>query len=175
MAHDVERVDEGVELLHLEVVGDESLGTLFQSRDGELHGVVVQSVYLKCKILVVVANLCHFFHIFAVGAVETEGKVRGCVGRVGDRACVGCPCSGIIVIRIESGTIVSITGEIQIAILHLIVADGEGTGFVFVGRSIGNITGSSIRSVFLNGEIVVATLQLVGLCKCPLDSRTGLP
>ena len=31
VAHDVEGVDEGVELLHREVVGDESLGTLFQS------------------------------------------------------------------------------------------------------------------------------------------------
>ena len=175
VAHDVKRIDEGVQLLHREVIGDECLSARSQPRDGELHRVVVQSVNLKLKILAAATDLCHFFHVSAIGAVEAEGEGRGGVGGVDDRACVGCPCSGIIIIRIETGTIVIITGEIQIAILHLIVADGEGTGFVFVGRSIGNITGSSIRSVFLNGEIVVATLQLVGFSERPLGLRAGIP
>ena len=70
VADDVERVDEGIELLHREVVGDECLGALCETGDGELHCVVVQIVDLKARILVVAADIGHCFHFILACAVE---------------------------------------------------------------------------------------------------------
>ena len=70
VAHDVERVDEGVELLHREVVGDESFGAFGQTRDGELHGVVVQSADRECSVGVAAADVGHLLDIVLVGAID---------------------------------------------------------------------------------------------------------
>lgn len=43
LTHDVERVDEGVQRLHVEAVGDQRFRAICKSGDRELHSVVVQT------------------------------------------------------------------------------------------------------------------------------------
>ena len=164
MAHNIETVDEGVELLHLKVIGDERFRALGQAGDGELHRVIVKSANTELFVLVGAAHIGHLFNLTCACAKKGKCEVRRCVSRVCGRALVGRPCGGIRVFCIETGTIVVITGEIEVTILHLTVVDGEGTSRIDVSCSIGNITDSPILSIFLNRQIILATLQFVGLC-----------
>ena len=72
VAHDVERVDEGVELLHREVVGDERLGALIQSGDGELHGVVVQTADRECSVGAAAADVGRLFRRTCACAISSS-------------------------------------------------------------------------------------------------------
>ena len=83
VAHDVERVDEGVELLHREVVGDECLGAIGQTRDGELHGIVVQTAHLGGGVPVAAAHADGRHRGLTIRAVEAELEVGGREGGVG--------------------------------------------------------------------------------------------
>ena len=72
VAHDVERVDEGVELLHREVVGDECLCAGVEAGYGELHGVVVQTAHRERSVGVAAADVGHLFSLTCACAIKGE-------------------------------------------------------------------------------------------------------